>query len=425
MKKYTSYSLLGLAVLLVLTLLCAACGTLEIGVETPVDGQADEPEQQPFEDEAEAPTGGGVAVVSVAAWFGHVASAPDGSEYDDQFELLPEGTGIVGLESASAEIEAELAALRDADGPEEHVHIWGELVCGVEDAGGCRVTVDRLRYGSIMLEPEEISGWEGVITTGSFNGGLSYIFVRNEGGYLIQYSIHSIDDQILSRLESLAETDALVRVSGVLMTGIPDVNGSRIQAESLEVVGEGEAVAGATPVPVDVYAGWETYTNERYGYSFRYPATAELSESGVTGFDPASMPDGMTPDTYMEQLSETFGENLCVYLDFGLGYLAITPAENADFRYATCGRTGVGAGELVDQTLDVTIAGQVVQAAGYEVVGDGETLDLHNESMVVVLENGLRIEFGSMPRTDATYSDYLMKGRDLLFLILASIEVIG
>jgi len=423
MKKDKKYSLLGLAALLVATLLSTACGTLEIGVETPVDIQADEVEQQPVEDAIEAPTGGAAAVVSVAAWFGHVASAPDGSAYDDQFELLPEGTGIVGLEAASTEIEAELASLRDADGPEEHVHIWGELVCGVDDAGGCRVTVDRLRYGSIMFEPEEISAWEGVITTGSFNGGLSYIFVRNEGGYIIHYSIHSIDEHILSRLEELAGTDALVRVDGVLMTGIPDVNGSRIQAETLEVVGETEAVAGTTPAPVDVYEDWETYTNERYGYSFRYPAIAELSESGVMGFDTASLPEGMTPDAYMEQLSDTYGDNLCVQLDFGLGYVAITPAENADFRYAICGRTGMVAGDLVDLTLDVTIDGQTIQAAGYELIGEGETLDLHNETLVVILENGLRIEFGSMPRTDASYSDYLMKGRDVLLPILASIEL--
>ena len=419
-----------LTTILLAVLTLTACGTMEIGVETPVesdDVEGSVPAQEPSGDptgEADMPANE-PAHRMVQAWFGHVASAPETTAYDDQFILLPEGTGVVGLQGRTTEMDATLASLRDAAGPEEHVHIWGELVCDVDDVGTCRVVVDQLRYGTIQIAPESVEGWEGVITTSSFNGGLSYVFVRNEYGYSIWYSIHSTDAGILEQLEGLAGTDQLVRVSGELMTGIPDVNGSRIQAEQLEIVGLAEAIPGSIPEEVDMYSGWETYTSARYGYSFRYPVNGTLTETGVVGFDPDELPEGMTIEAYMRQLMEDYGEELCVQVESGLGYLAITPAENADFSYTPCGRTGTGAGEMLDLAREVEISGTTVQAEGYELQGSGETLDLHYETLVLTLINGLRIEFGSVSRTDATYTDYEMKGIQTLLMILASFEELG
>ena len=419
-----------LTLIVAAAVLFSACGTLEIGVETPpMDHQENDMEDEVVLDEElsaddQSADGPRQEPHRIQAWFGHVASAPEGTGFDDRFVLLPEGTGAVGLAGGTEAIDAELASLRDATGPEEHVHIWGQLTCGVDDVGGCRVIVDQLRYGSIMVDPDIISGWEGVITTSSFNGGLSYVFVREEDGFSILYSIHSTDSAILDQLSAIAGTDQRVRVDGTLMSGIPDVNGTRIQAESLEVVGVAEAVPGTTPEAIDLYSGWETYTSERYGYSFRYPVNATITESGVMGFDPETLPEGMTIETYMGQLMEAYGEDLCVHVENGLGYITITAPENADFRYTPCGRTGMGTGERVDRSMEVEVAGQTIQAVGYEMQGESETLDSHNETFILALDNGLRIEFGSVLRPDATYADYRMKGIDGLLLILASLTIL-
>ncbi len=109
---------------------------------------------------------------------------------------------------------------------------------------------------------------------------------------------------------------------------------------------------------------------------------------------------------------------------YSLGYIYISAAENQEFRYATCGRTGVGVAEIIQQEEEITIAGMTVTASGMEVKGAGESLNEHNETMVVHLPDGTRLEYGAAPRADATYEDYLMKTRNTLLQILATFEFV-
>jgi len=54
----------------------------------------------------------------------------------------------------------------------------------------------------------------------------------------------------------------------------------------------------------------------------------------------------------------------------------------------------------------------------------GETLDMHYELNTLVLEDKTRIFFGSVPRTDATYDDYLMKTRETLLSVIWTYQTI-
>ena len=105
-----------------------------------------------------------------------------------------------------------------------------------------------------------------------------------------------------------------------------------------------------------------------------------------------------------------------------MGYLMISAPPNQDFRYYPCGRTGVGLGEIENKTEVVTIGGHTYEAKGIEVIGQNETLAEHNETLVFMLEDGTRIEYGARPVNDATYEDYLMKGKGMLLQILATFE---
>ncbi|MGA9531532.1 MAG: hypothetical protein WBR18_02345 [Anaerolineales bacterium] len=213
---------------------------------------------------------GAASWTEVVAWLGHIASLPAGSEYDDMVVLSPEGTGEFGLTGATPEIEAEIESLRDAEGPNEYAFLWGALSCGgIDDYNDCQLLVDRLQYGANFSE-QAISDWFGTITTQTFNGGPSYVFVL-DGAYPMWYSIHaSTDEGLQAQIQHYQETGAIVEVSGKLLIGVPDVNGTRIEISSIEP----RSMAGPRP---DITDG-EQYVNTDYGFSFTYPSTMSVEE---------------------------------------------------------------------------------------------------------------------------------------------------
>lgn len=52
------------------------------------------------------------------------------------------------------------------------------------------------------------------------------------------------------------------------------------------------------------------------------------------------------------------------------------------------------------------IDGNSYVASGFEEQGPGETLNYHNETLVLTLTDGTRIEYGSRPDETATFADY-------------------
>jgi len=412
----------------------SACGTLQIGVEQATQ-EVEETIPLPESDTSDVELSGKESIVpeedvqqhpvTVTAWTGRIIGQPEGAEFDDFLLLQPEGVGAVGLAGATPELEEEIAGLRDAEPPKEYVKVWGTLLCEGKDYGGCQLTVDRLRYASIMYDPEPVENWRGFLTTSTFNSGKSYIFIL-QGEYPMWYSIHSNDETILQKLEELAGTQNLVEVSGELLTGIPDVNGTRIQAVELKVIGPAvqDVPTPVAEVLIDPTADWKVLTNELFGYQVRVPENAEVTWIGPQGFDPAELPDGTTPDEYFNILEEQYGSWLCLEIQYSLGSVLIGAPMDQGGEYATCARTGVGAGELTEVEEWITINGQEFLASGFEYYAGSETLDNHNETMSVVLENGIRIQYGSVPRNDARYEDYRMKTRDTLLLIVSSYQSI-
>jgi len=204
----------------------------------------------------------------VVAWYGHVVGLPTGSQFDDYLTLIPEGVGDVGIEGASEEIKNEIVSLRDKEGVGEYIHVWGTLTCNVLDYGGCQLLVNRLRYGQTLFDPDSVEGWEGTITTGIFNMGLSNVFVLS-GEFPMRFSIESTDPATRDQLDGLRDTGRVIRVWGELTAGIPAVNGTRIMVTRLELLEEQQATD-------DEYEGWETYTNETLGYTLKYPGDASV-----------------------------------------------------------------------------------------------------------------------------------------------------
>jgi hypothetical protein len=360
-------------------------------------------------------TGSGVKVVG---WLGYVLSTPEGAQFDDYVVILPEGVGQFGIEGVQEDIQEEIIALRDQEEPGKYAHFWGTLSCDVPDYGGCQLLVDRIGVGTKITGPEAIDSWLGKIY--SLEPGMQFddTFVL-EGNYPVQYGISSFTAEngfpiYAEELESLRDTDQIIKISGELICGVPDSNGCQIRVGYLEVNG----------IEVDPYEGWLTYRNEDYHYQFRYPSEANILESGVMGFPTDELPEGMSIDDYLAQLEEQYGQRLCVSLQFSSGYIHISPPENDAFRYALCGRTGVGAGELIEESETVFIAGEYQRAEGFEFVGADETLPEHNETLVIRLPDGTRIEYGALPVDGVTYDEYLIETKPILLQILSTYEAI-
>jgi hypothetical protein len=363
---------------------------------------------------------------AVEAWYGYVLSLPTGESFDDRLILVPEGVGEFGLAGSNSEIEAEIEALRDKSEPANYAHFWGVLACGVEDYGGCRLVVERLRPGGPgpILEPDIVKGWEGVVYAGPpgpRSGGDDYFALV--GDYHVQYGVWSEDEALSEQIEGLRDTQTVIFIWGELVVGVPDWNVTQIQVTQIDVV---DKPSGSIPPPPEwpeIIGSWQVYVNEDYGYQFEYPATATIEEFEVMGFPTEELPEGMSSEEYVAQLQEQYGNSLCVQVGYSLGYVSISAPPNEGFRYAICGRTGVGVGEIKNKVEQVYIDGRIYEATGFEFIGDDETLDNHNETFVIHLDDGTRIEYGAGPAHDATYEDYLMKTKEVLLQILASFEM--
>jgi len=169
-----------------------------------------------------------------------------------------------------------------------------------------------------------------------------------------------------------------------------------------------------TLAAVDEYEGWLTYTNDVYNYQFKYPSGANIEEVPQDAF--SLSPDEVSAGVTFEEKYDEYTGKICILLHYQLGYLQISVPVNSDFAHVICGRTG-RAYEGPDKSDALMIDGKSYTSAGFEEQGPGETLDFHNETLVVTLDDGTRIEYGSRPDSSATYADYLSIRDDIIKIV--------
>ena len=89
-----------------------------------------------------------------------------------------------------------------------------------------------------------------------------------------------------------------------------------------------------------------------------------------------------------------------------------------------CGNSESFEGEKQPLERTVSIGSEVYLAQGYEYFGTAETLDQHNEMLWIDLEDGTRIAYGGLSRTDANYLDYTMKTQIILERIIGTYQTL-
>jgi putative hemolysin len=236
-----------------------------------------------FRWEGEVDATGQVTEISVSgvrlpavAWYGYVASTPEGAQFDDYLVLLPEeARRAIGIEGADEAIEAQIVALRDKEEPGKYAHFWGTLNCDVIDYGGCQLLVTQLRVDGPgpFFDPDPVNSWQGTIVSAPYpdgprSGGDDYLEVL-VGGIPIAYGIDSMDTTLAAQIESLRDTGTIVRVWGQVSAGVIDWNGTQILVERLEIALEAPAAPAG-------YEGWKPYINAEFGYALWYPGDCQV-----------------------------------------------------------------------------------------------------------------------------------------------------
>jgi putative hemolysin len=196
----------------------------------------------------ESTPGDGISVTPAAqafpvtAWAGHVASAPDGSEGEMVLDLLPAGTGQVRVSGATQEIEKEIRNLVDGSGVKQAALFWGSLSCDSSGEGACVLSTTKVRYGQFQ-ERDIVESWEGSVVCSYFNSSptatCGNAFVLS-GDFPVQFGLWSADVALLQEIEGLRDSGKQVRVWGQILAGVPDVNGTQIQVEKLEMIQEAD-----------------------------------------------------------------------------------------------------------------------------------------------------------------------------------------
>lgn len=82
---------------------------------------------------------------------------------------------------------------------------------------------------------EEIADWWGVIKSTEPGAQYDDYFERQDSGQIIYFGIDSMDPALQSQIEALRDSGKIVHLYGILLSNVPDYNGSQIQVDRIEV----------------------------------------------------------------------------------------------------------------------------------------------------------------------------------------------
>jgi hypothetical protein len=167
--------------------------------------------------------------------------------------------------------------------------------------------------------------------------------------------------------------------------------------------------------------GWLTYSNAVLRYELSYPPEAILGKEGVTGYPAEELPPNMTVDEYFTMLKQLYPGDLCVGIQYQIGYIAIQAPPEQGGKYSTpCGLSGLGVVDVIQKTETAIIDGRSYSATGYEVHQRDAAATFVGEYFTLQLEDGNFIHYGGFWTDQGqTHEDYLPV-KEILLQILAT-----
>jgi len=144
----------------------------------------------------------------------------------------------------------------------------------------------------------------------------------------------------------------------------------------------------ATPTPTATTpltpsATTQDFKNPVAGYQISYPKTAVLTDD----------------------------DDSCVIITHHQGYVKIASKE------ATSGCLRSVTGSKTAKTEKIKIEEKEYTASGFTKKGSTDKLSVHNETLVVTLPSGVKIEYGSSTETNYTFADYDKIREDVVTIV--------
>jgi hypothetical protein len=165
--------------------------------------------------------------------------------------------------------------------------------------------------------------------------------------------------------------------------------------------------------------GWLTYSNAVLRYELSYPPEAIVVTEGVTGYPTEELPPNMTEEEYLTMLKQRYPGDLCVSIQYRIGYIAIqAPLEQGGKYSLPCGLSGLGVVDVIAKTETAMIAGRSYSATGYEVHQRDAAATFIGEYFTLQLADGTFIHYGGFWTDQGqTLEDYLPVKETLLQIL--------
>jgi putative hemolysin len=139
---------------------------------------------------------------------------------------------------------------------------------------------------------EEITDWWGVIKRTKTGAQFDDYFERQDLGQILSFGIDSMDPAVRSRIQALRDSGKIVHLYGTLLSNVPDVNGSQIQVDRIEV--EEQASGGyKPPETAEEIADWwglikRTKPGAQFDDYFERQDLGQMIYFGIDSMDPAT-----------------------------------------------------------------------------------------------------------------------------------------
>lgn len=150
-----------------------------------------------------------------------------------------QGGNQLEIRTAADGSQYGICVFPDGSTCDEWAYFRGECGPASQESPTPVMTVEPTTEGSGGYMPpgtaEAIADWWGVIVSTPPGAQFDDTFERRDLGQVILFGIDSLDPAVRSRIVALRDSGKIVHLYGTLLSNVPDVNGSQIRVDRIEV----------------------------------------------------------------------------------------------------------------------------------------------------------------------------------------------
>lgn len=143
------------------------------------------------------------------------------------------------IRTAADGSQSGICVFPDGSACDEWAYFRGECGPAAQESPVPTLTNEPTTEGSGGYKPPEtaeaLADWWGVIKSTPPGAQFDDTFERQDLGQVILFGIDSLDPAVRSRIVALRDSGKIVHLWGTLLSNVPDVNGSQVQVDRIEV----------------------------------------------------------------------------------------------------------------------------------------------------------------------------------------------